>query len=76
VVADAKLLRYLPDDAYIARFNPEAVPEVRRLPGVRWVGPYHPAYRLDPSVFPEPFKIRLLAWVSARPLLPAPPAAS
>jgi hypothetical protein len=53
--AGARLLCYLPDDAYVVRLTPEAVAEVRRVPGVRWVGPYHPAYRLDPSVFPEPF---------------------
>ncbi|MBI1903006.1 MAG: S8 family serine peptidase [Planctomycetia bacterium] len=52
--AGATLLRYLPDDAYVVRLAPDAAEAVRRLPGVRWVGPYHPAYRLDPNVFPEP----------------------
>jgi Subtilase family len=51
----ATLLRYLPDDAYIVRLAPDAALAIRRLPGVRWVGPYHPAFRLDPDVFPEPF---------------------
>jgi serine protease AprX len=50
--AGATLLRYLPDDAYIVRLAPEAVKKVREIAAVRWVGPYHPAYRLDPTVFP------------------------
>jgi hypothetical protein len=52
--AGATLLRYLPDDAYIVRLAPDAVEAIRRFPVVRWVGPYHAAFRLDPNVFPEP----------------------
>jgi hypothetical protein len=52
--AGATLLRYVPDDAYIVRLTPQTVETVRKLESVRWVGPYHPAYRLDPSVVPEP----------------------
>jgi subtilase family protein len=51
----ATLLRYVPDDAYIVRLTPETVEAVRELEGVRWVGPYHPAYRLDPTLVAEPF---------------------
>jgi hypothetical protein len=54
--AGATLLRYVPDDAYIVRLTPETVEMVRELESVRWIGPYHPAYRLDPSVVPEPFE--------------------
>lgn len=54
--AGATLLRYIPDDAYIVRFKPETVETVRELKSVRSIGPYHPAYRLDPSVVPEPFE--------------------
>ncbi len=50
----ATLLRYVPDDAYIVRLIPGLVEEVRRLESVRWIGPYHPAYRLDPTLVPEP----------------------
>ena len=52
--AGAALLRYLPDDAYVARLAPAAVAAIRRLADIRWVGPYHPAYRLDPNVFQKP----------------------
>lgn len=51
--AGATLLRYLPDDAYIVRLAPEAVETIRRSSEVRWVGPYHPAYRVEPTLFPE-----------------------
>ena len=54
--AGATLLRYVPDDAYVVRLTPGLVETVRRLEDVRWIGPYHPAYRLDPSVVPEPFE--------------------
>lgn len=53
--AGATLLRYVPDDAYIVRLEPGMVDATRRLESVRWIGQYHPAYRLDPSVVPEPF---------------------
>jgi serine protease AprX len=53
--AGATLLWYVPDDAYIVRVAPETVETIRKLESVRWMGPYHPAYRLDPSVVPDPF---------------------
>ena len=59
--AGATLLRYVPDDAYIVRLTPETVETVRELESVRWIGPYHPAYRLDPSVVPEPFEAQMEA---------------
>jgi hypothetical protein len=53
--AGATPLRYLPDDAYVVTLDPDRVAAIRGLEHVRWVGPYHPAYRLDPNVLPEPF---------------------
>ncbi len=42
------ILRYVPDHAYVVRapegLNPAAIP------GVRWAGPYHGAYKLDASL--------------------------
>jgi hypothetical protein len=46
---------YLPDDAFLVALPAAAVGAVRDLPGVRWVGPYHPAYKLDPNLTPEAF---------------------
>lgn len=41
---------YLPYDAYLVRMTPRTRETVARLPYVRWIGPYHPAYRLDPDL--------------------------
>src|SRR5262245_36081629 len=45
--AGAKLYGYIPDHAFIARIeDADALAQLRALPFVRWVGSYHPAYRL------------------------------
>jgi hypothetical protein len=43
----ARLGRYLPSDAYIVRMDAPTAATVRGLGVVRWVGPFHPAYKLD-----------------------------
>lgn len=43
----ARLDRYLPMNAYIVRMDGATAAAVRALPAVRWVGPFHPAYKLD-----------------------------
>jgi len=49
VVQDAgvRLYGYVPDHTLIARGEPDALARVQQLPFVRWVGPYHLAYKLD-----------------------------
>jgi hypothetical protein len=46
----ATLLGYIPDNAYLARIEPEDVAKVKSLYAVRWVGPYRPAYKLAPAL--------------------------
>jgi hypothetical protein len=46
----ATLLGYLPDQAYVVRIAPADLPKLRSLPGVRWIGPYQPAYKLAPAL--------------------------
>ncbi|MCW5849679.1 MAG: S8 family serine peptidase [Anaerolineae bacterium] len=41
---------YLPDYAYLARGDRDALPRLASLKGVRWAGPYRPEYRLDPAL--------------------------
>ena len=41
------LERYLPRQAFVIRASSATVGRVRALPFVRWVGPFHAAYRLD-----------------------------
>ncbi len=45
--AGAELLEYVPDHAFIARLKPGAMKALLSLPMVRWVGPFHPAYKLS-----------------------------
>ena len=40
------LLRYVPDDAYVARLANVSVETLRDLPYVQWVGPYRPEHKL------------------------------
>jgi hypothetical protein len=42
--------RYVPQHAHVVTLPPAALASVARLPAVRWIGPYHPAYRLAPGV--------------------------
>jgi hypothetical protein len=48
--AGARLFGYVPEHAFIAQMDASAVAPVRALPFVRWVGPYHPAYRIDSAL--------------------------
>lgn len=43
----ARIFFYVPDHAYIVRMSDEVREGVEGLPFVRWVGPYHPAYKLQ-----------------------------
>src|SRR2546426_6179537 len=42
-----ELVRYVPDDTFIARFDSASPEKVNRLPFVRWVGPYRPEHKID-----------------------------
>jgi len=44
---------FLPSNAHIVRMSPAAAALVAELPFVRWVGPFHPAYKLDAAVRAE-----------------------
>ncbi len=48
----ARLYDYIPDYAFIARMDAATAQRVRALPMVRWVGYYHPAYRLAADLAP------------------------
>lgn len=45
--AGARIYKYLADCSYIVRATPAEVGPIRNLASVRWVGPYHPAYKLN-----------------------------
>lgn len=46
--AGGTIHRYLTRHAMIVELDPAARAEVAALPFVRWIGPYHPLYRLEP----------------------------
>jgi len=48
--AGGEVVGYLPGHAHVVRMPAAARDRVRALPFVRWVGPYHPAYRLEEAL--------------------------
>jgi subtilisin family serine protease len=45
-----ELLKYVPDDAFIAKFNSVSPDTVRALNFIRWVGPYRSDYKIHPRL--------------------------
>ncbi|RMF32429.1 MAG: hypothetical protein D6759_08430, partial [Chloroflexi bacterium] len=48
-----QFLAYIPDFAFKVRMTPAQARQVERLPTVSWVGLFHPAYKLSPSLIRE-----------------------
>ncbi|NOK38863.1 S8 family serine peptidase [Corallococcus exercitus] len=46
--AGGKVLRFLSDHTYLVEMPSEVRARVAQLPAVRWVGDYHPEWRLEP----------------------------
>jgi hypothetical protein len=46
----ARILHHLPNHSYIVDMAQASRSNVDNLPFVRWTGPYHPAYRIDPPI--------------------------
>ncbi len=44
------VLGYIPDNTHIVHLPADALPNVRSLPSVHWVGPYLPAYKVSPAL--------------------------
>ncbi|MCP3905245.1 MAG: S8 family serine peptidase [Planctomycetes bacterium] len=51
--AGGEVLAFLANHAQVIRMDPNAAAIVEALPFVRWVGPFHPAYRLDRVILDE-----------------------
>ncbi len=51
----AEPAQFLPYQSFLVRMDTGIVDAVRALPFVRWVGPFHPAYRLEPSLLAGAF---------------------
>ncbi len=48
------LVSYIPDNGYIAKMTRDARRDVVDLPYVRWVGPFHPGFRVLPETWEVP----------------------
>ncbi len=48
--AGLALCRYVPEQAYLVRGPAAAAAQVAARDGIRWVGPWHPAFRLAPEL--------------------------
>ncbi|MEM7031675.1 MAG: S8 family serine peptidase [Chloroflexota bacterium] len=46
----ADVLGYIPDNAHIARIQPNDVAKITDMYAVRWVGPYQPTYKVAPRL--------------------------
>lgn len=51
---------YVAQLAYLVEASPKAMEEITALPYVRWVGPYHPAYRLEEFILANLDRTELL----------------
>ena len=56
-----KLVSYIPDNGYIAKMTLSARRDVVDLPYVRWVGPFHPGFRVLPETWDSPDPVMGLA---------------
>lgn len=45
-----RLLRYIPEDAFLARLDRARLDAIRDFPGVRWVGEYRPDHKIAASL--------------------------
>jgi len=51
-----ELIAYVPDDTYIVRASAATRASLAESPLVRWIGPYHPAYKISPDIGTHEFK--------------------
>ena len=73
--AGAEILSVVPEVTYLVRAPAAVADQLRQIDGVRWVGPYEPAYKLSPSLETLNAPTQLRVWahegVDARSLAAA-----
>jgi hypothetical protein len=47
----AEVLQYVASETCLARMTPRRAARIEKLEFIRWVGPYHPAYRISPYLW-------------------------
>ncbi|MEI6042775.1 MAG: S8 family serine peptidase [Chloroflexota bacterium] len=60
VATGALLYDYIPEFAYLARLSPEQASAIANFSYVRWVGPFQPIYKVDPSLLQKSGKVNLI----------------
>jgi len=50
------ILEYIPNHAFAVRMTSEMEKNVKKIAAVRWIGRFHPAYKIDPMIGHIPFK--------------------
>lgn len=65
----ARIVSYVPEYAFVVRMDRVAGEATRALPHVRWVGLYHPAYRISPEIGHMSFRSEARASDPLRTLL-------
>lgn len=53
--AGARIEAYLPEFAYLVRLDPQARTRVAALSGARWMGAFHPGYKVSPRIGTQVF---------------------
>ncbi|MBN2566223.1 MAG: S8 family serine peptidase [Candidatus Eisenbacteria bacterium] len=51
-----QLVAYIPDDSYIVRMEAASSNALAADPAISWVGPFHPAYKISPTIGTHTFK--------------------
>ncbi len=46
----AEIEEYIPDYAFVVQMTPEIAQQASKLDCMRWIGPFHPAYRISPDL--------------------------
>jgi hypothetical protein len=54
--AGGEIIAYVPDNTYIVRMNGESRGILDASSAIRWIGPYHPAYKMSPTIGKHEFK--------------------
>ena len=51
--SSGEIVSYLPESAYVVRIDPSRHERLEERNDIRWIGAYHPAFRLDPAMIAD-----------------------
>ncbi len=56
IAAGGELIAYIPDNTYIVRATTDARAGFAQMDEITWTGPFHPAYKMSPTIGTHEFK--------------------